>query len=71
MILLSLRTTRKNGNMDALGNIYGWIGTHGFFYFLTIMAVLSLPNPLAIIWLGILIVGKTASYLKYGEHNGK
>jgi hypothetical protein len=57
--------------MDALGSIYGWIGTHGFFHFLTVMAVLSLPNPLAIIWLGILIVGKTASYLDLGGHNGK
>ena len=57
--------------MDALGNIYGWIGTHGFFHFLTVMAALSLPNPLAIIWLGILIVGKTASYLDLGGHNGK
>ena len=57
--------------MDALGNIYGWIGTHGFFLFLTIMAVLSLPNPLAIIWLGILIVGKTASYLDLGDRNAE
>ena len=57
--------------MDALGNIYGWIATHGFFLFLTIMAVLSLPNPLAIIWLGILIVGKTASYLDLGGRNAE
>ena len=57
--------------MDALGNIYGWIGTHGFFHFLTIMAVLSLPNPLAIVWLGFLTVGITASYFDYGGRNAK
>ena len=72
MILLSLRTTRKNGNMDAFGSIYGWIGTHGFFHFLTIMALLSLPNPLAIVWLLIIVVGTLSSYFdKRGNKNAK
>ena len=71
MILLSLRTTRKNGNMEELGKGYVWLATKGFYTLLTITAVLSLPNPLAIIWLGVLTVGIAASYLDLGGHNGK
>ena len=71
MILLSLRTTRKNGNMEELGKGYVWLATKGFYTLLTITAVLSLPNPLSIIWLGFLTVGITDSYLDLGVHNGK
>ena len=72
MILLSLRTTRKNGNMDALGNSFGWIATQGFYYGLTAPALLSLPNPLAIVWLLIIVVGTLSSYFdKKGNKNGK
>jgi len=71
MISLSLRTTRKNGNMEELGKGYVWLATKGFYTLLTITAVLSLPNPLAIVWLGFLTVGITASYLDLGGRNGK
>ena len=72
MILLSLRTTRKNGNMDAFGNSFGWIATQGFYYGLTALALLSLPNPLAIVWLLIIVVGTLSSYFdKKGNKNGK
>ena len=52
--------------MDAFGNSFGWIATQGFYYGLTILALVSLPNPLAIVWLGIIIVGTIASRFNYG-----
>ena len=55
--------------MDALGNSFGWIATRGFYYGLTILALVSLPNPLAIVWLGIIIVGTIASRFNYGGNN--
>jgi hypothetical protein len=57
--------------MEELGKGYVWLATKGFYTLLTITAVLSLPNPLAIVWLGFLTVGITASYLDLGGHNGK
>ena len=57
--------------MEELGKGYVWLATKGFYTLLTITAVLSLPNPLAIIWLGFLTVGIAASYLDLGGHNGK
>ena len=57
--------------MEELGKGYVWLATKGFYLLLTITAVLSLPNPLAILWLGFLIIGITASYLDFGGHNGK
>jgi len=55
--------------MDAFGNSFGWIATRGFYYGLTILALVSLPNPLAIVWLGIIIVGTIASRFNYGGNN--
>ncbi len=57
--------------MEELGKGYVWLATKGFYTLLTITAVLSLPNPLAIVWLGFLTVGITASCLDLGGHNGK
>ena len=57
--------------MEELGKGYVWLATKGFYTLLTITAVLSLPNPLAIVWLGFLTVAITASYLDLGGHNGK
>jgi|TARA_R110000796_G_scaffold61325_1_gene142044 hypothetical protein len=57
--------------MEELGKGYVWLATKGFYTLLTITAVLSLPNPLAIVWLGFLTVGITASYLDLGGRNGK
>ena len=48
--------------MEDFGKIVYGIGIVGFFCFITVAAVMSLPNPLAIIWLVFLIVGVTASY---------
>ena len=57
--------------MEELGKGYVWLATKGFYLLLTITAVISLPNPLAIVWLGFLTVGITASYLDLGGRNGK
>ena len=57
--------------MEELGKGYVWLATKGFYTLLTETAVLSLPNPLAIVWLGFLTVGITASYLDLGGRNGK
>ena len=57
--------------MEELGKGYVWLATKGFYLLLTITAVVSLPNPLAIVWLGFLTVGITASYLDLGGRNGK
>ena len=57
--------------MEELGKGYVWLATKGFYTLLTITAVISLPNPLAIVWLGFLTVGITASYLDLGGRNGK
>ena len=55
--------------MDAFGNSFGWIATRGFYYGLTILSLVSLPNPLAIVWLGIILVGTIASRFNYGGNN--
>tara|TARA_R110000744_G_scaffold194813_2_gene313761 strand:+ start:1135 stop:1311 length:177 start_codon:yes stop_codon:yes gene_type:complete len=55
--------------MDAFGNSFGWVATYGFYYGTTILALVSLPNPLAIVWLGIIIVGTLASRFNYGGNN--
>jgi len=57
--------------MDGIGNSFGWVATQGFYYGVSVLAIVSLPNPLAIIWLGIIIVGTVGSYLERKKHNGK
>ena len=48
--------------MEDFGKIVYGIGIVGFFCLITVTAVMSLPNPLSILWLAFLIVGVTASY---------
>ena len=57
--------------MDGIGNSFGWVATQGFYYGVSVLAIVSLPNPLAIIWLGIIIVGTVGYYLERKKHNGK
>jgi|TARA_R100000781_G_scaffold100548_2_gene64038 hypothetical protein len=48
--------------MEECGKVFYGLGIVGFFLYTIVTAVMSLPNPLAIIWLVVLTVGFTASY---------
>jgi len=48
--------------MEEIGKVLYGLGIVGFLGFITVTAAMSLPNPLAIVWLVFLIVGVTASY---------
>ena len=55
--------------MDEFGKGFVWLATKGFYILITVAAVVSLPNPLAIVWLWILVVGTIASRFNYGGNN--
>jgi hypothetical protein len=55
--------------MEEFGKGFVWLATKGFYILITVAAVVSLPNPLAIVWLGIIIVGTIASRFNYGGNN--
>tara|TARA_R110000744_G_scaffold333253_1_gene438650 strand:- start:1152 stop:1325 length:174 start_codon:yes stop_codon:yes gene_type:complete len=57
--------------MEEVGKIYGWIGTHGFWYGLTLIAITTLPNPLSILWIGFVTIGSIGSYFERKKQNGK
>jgi len=58
--------------MEEAGKGFVWLATKGFYSLLTIVAIVSLPNPLAIVWLGILMVGIIASRFNIGgKQNAK
>jgi hypothetical protein len=52
--------------MEESGKGFVWLGTKGFYILITVVAVVSLPNPLSIAWLGVLLVGTLASYFNIG-----
>jgi len=57
--------------MEEVGKIYGWIGTHGLWYGLTLIAITTLPNPLSILWIGFVTIGSIGSYLERKKQNAE